>query len=219
MSAASAEQQGQGALHLVEIGPVSGGCDGAAHAGTRPDRVHRDERDLDSGGLSVIDGNQGSTAQVTTHRAFESGWNLAQFGIQALFALAILCGLLGVFGSGWLAETTTRAADLPITVSYDRFLRNSAPAQIQLAISAPVPHERVAVRLNRDYLDRVSVSQTEPRAAAVQADADGATYLFDLGPDKRGEITFSLKPQDFGILHAGWSVLGRSVSFTQLVYP
>jgi hypothetical protein len=167
----------------------------------------------------VIDGNEGSTAQVSTHRTFESRWNLAQLGIQGLFALAILCGLLGVFGSGWLAEATTRAPDLPVTVSYDRFLRNTAPAQIQLAISAPLAQERVAVRLNRDYLDRVSVSQTQPRAISVEADGDGATYLFELGADKRGEITFSLKPQEFGILRAGWSVLGRSVSFTQLVYP
>jgi hypothetical protein len=75
------------------------------------------------------------------------------------------------------------------------------------------------VRLNREYLDRVTVSQTEPRAEAVEASSDGAAYVFDLGPERRGRITFSIKPQDFGLIDANWSLLGRTVTFSQFIYP
>jgi hypothetical protein len=165
----------------------------------------------------MIDAN-GASVQIQTDRPFELRWNVTQSIIEGLFLLAISCGLLGLFGFGWFSQTSAIVPQAG-AVSYERFLRDNAPGQIELVVTSRAPDGKLRLVLNRGFLEQVSIPQTEPRASSVEADAAHVRYVFDLGAEGRGNVTLSIKPKTFGSIEADWTLNGQPVTFNQFAYP
>ncbi|AWN54123.1 hypothetical protein [Methylobacterium sp. 17Sr1-1] len=160
-----------------------------------------------------------TATEIRTFPVFERRWNWFQIGVQSLIGLVIASGLAGLFGDGPLARAERAVPDTPIVLRYDRFLRAGFPSQMRIGITRPLEAEHVAIDLNADFLQHVSVDATQPRAEAVDATPAGVTYRFRLGPERRGDITLMLSPREFGPVAARVSALGRPVDVPLLIYP
>lgn len=136
-------------------------------------------------------------------------------------AVLLIAGTLGLFGGGPLSHAAVTSG--PLTVDYDRFVRQRAPMQMTLRIDASaVNDDAVTVRIDRTYLDKVDVEHVLPEPDTVAAAGDGAVYRFAVtaGTASPVEVTFDLEPAEPGMAEGRISLdSGSSVDLTQFIYP
>ncbi len=125
-----------------------------------------------------------TATEIRTFPVFERRWNWFQTAVQSVIGLVIAAGLAGLFGDGPLAHAEQAVPDTPIVLGYDRFLRAGYPSRMRVGIARPLDAEHLAIDLNADFLERVSVTATQPPAEAADATPAGVTYRFRLGHDR-----------------------------------
>ena len=139
-----------------------------------------------------------------------------------LMGLVTAAGLLGFFGSGPFSGDSARSADGVLTVDYERFLRRHAPSTLRVSLLLPAtPAGRVALRVDRAYLDDALIESITPEPTHVAIGSDEITYQFD-SPQTGGElvVVFDLEAKKAGAVRLRLRAAGNSeVTVDQLIYP
>ena len=146
-------------------------------------------------------------------------WQRAGWVLMGLFTAA---GLLGFFGSGPLSNGTARSSDGVLAVDYERFIRRHSPSTLRVSLSpAATSTDRVALRVNRAYLDDAMIQSIVPEPAHVASGADEITYQFDSPPTRRKlVVVFDLEAKKAGTVRLRLRTGGTSeVAVDQLIYP
>ena len=138
-----------------------------------------------------------------------------------LMGILLLAVLLGFTGNGGLTGINKRmvgSQSTGIAVEYDRFLRREAPAEIRVTLFATSSEAARELQFSRDFFEKVQVDQVVPEPAQVTTHESGITYKF-AGTSPTMPITFYLQPKYMGSQEIRVQADGRSVSFSQFVYP
>ena len=167
---------------------------------------------------AVADGP--TPAQLDREMEFQRReWTVQRIGWAAM-ALVILAGLAGLFGSGPLGEATASSGSLQ--VDYPRFARKRLSAQVELTVGAAgIRDGRVALWLDRAFLDRVEVERVVPEPESVAADGGRVVYRFAVEPGAgEASIRFTVEPGSPGrwAWRAGL-VDGPELSLGGFVFP
>jgi hypothetical protein len=166
----------------------------------------------------MIGGDDATTVSVDIQRPFERRWNIAQTAIHGLILLALAAGCLGLFGSaGPFGTKTVPVPGTEASLTYERFLRRGAQTRFKLAMDPTTPGSTVTVNFSREFLDRLAIATTLPRAMSVQADKGGLTYTFAAVPGAVIEIV--ARPSGLGWTSPGFGILGTHISIDQFVWP
>lgn len=142
-------------------------------------------------------------------------WRFQRWGWAGL-GLLVLLGALGAFGDGPLAGARTRSEDGAVEVEWERIERAGRDSTIRLRTVAPHAGP-LLLRMEEGFVDRVTVSAAEPRAAG-EARAPGLVQLrFDPPPEgRRAEVVLSVHARRPGLV-TGRLVLGESAVSLHLV--
>jgi hypothetical protein len=134
--------------------------------------------------------------------------------LMTLFALA---GAVGLFGSG-VASHAQQTGDR-LRVDYERFGRQTVRSSLDITVATQARDgERVSVRVEREFFNRVSLLEVRPSNAHIALDKDSA--IFEV-PAFGGQAHLELhyEPEKTGTLQATIAVAGGgSVHVAQFVY-
>lgn len=100
------------------------------------------------------------------HPRARDAYYVAQRVGWILLALFLLLAIVGLFGDGPIASSSTSSSADGVTVrlEYDRFARSRSPQSLRLSIDAPgATADRVAVTLSGDLADGIQVESTSPQ--------------------------------------------------------
>ena len=110
--------------------------------------------------------------------------------------------LSSLLGNGPLSPRVETFGSMPLQMTYQRVLRRTAPSQIEIRTTAPLPDDQLEVELPNALATDMDVVATSPRAAALRAERDGLVYTFALGASRQGTITFTVKPRSAGLVRS-----------------
>jgi hypothetical protein len=163
---------------------------------------------------------RGSTWPVEERPAFHRrDYFVQRFG-WSFMGLVFLLGLLGLWGDGVLSDTTAHNDQARLTVSYERFVRNTGLTTLQLRISHDVRDEDVvAVRVSQEYLSDVEITGITPQPERVTSDETDLRYEFPVRDNSQLVVTFDLRPQGYGTKVGTIRLSDEAVVFQQFVYP
>ena len=118
---------------------------------------------------AMISSQKATETEFEPNPKFEFAWSRAQTLLHALIGLVILAGLLGAFGNGWLSKSNRSFTAVPLSVTYQRFMRANAPNELILTATAPLPAETIEIGIGSELLDSasISVTQLEPRPSEL----------------------------------------------------
>src|SRR3954462_11584167 len=137
-----------------------------------------------------------------------------------IVVLILVAGFAGVFGVGPLSYTQTTVG--PMTVEYQRFIRNLAPTELHLRVdqSAAVDGQ-IHIWLDQSFVDEFEIQEVNPEPVAMESGPDRVVYQFAVAESNPvAEIAFDLEPNEPGPSHSQIGVLdGPEVDFDQFVYP
>jgi hypothetical protein len=143
-------------------------------------------------------------------------WTAQRVGWVAL-ALVIVAGLMGLFGSGPVSNTSAGSRET-VWVEYERFVRYQAPTTLR--IRTRPQNDAAHVNVSREYLEKVKVEKILPEPARVSAGNGFVTYRFDVSGPGEFSVKFDLITQALGELPGTVAANDKSgVSFRQFVYP
>jgi hypothetical protein len=135
-----------------------------------------------------------------------------------LFALVSFIALTGLFGGGALGRVTAQSPDRALSVTYDRFQRQTRLTQFTFRMAVADADPRL--RVGPDFIDRYEVTSLQPAPAASSAGRDGIEYTF--ARPRGGELNVVLwaHPRQFGRIGLE-AQAGRDepVRLPILVYP
>ncbi|MGH1571297.1 hypothetical protein ACRAWG_12140 [Methylobacterium sp. P31] len=167
----------------------------------------------------MISNQDATDSQIEANPKFEVWFFRAQTVLQWLIGAVILAGVLGAFGEGWLSTETRSFPDLPLTVTYQRFLRASKPTNFELKATAPLSRDTLDVGVGSELLKRAWVNITEPGSVGVRATTEGLTYTFRLGAHRDGVIILKVSAQRVGPVDAVLTAEGKQLTLPLFVYP
>ena len=105
-------------------------------------------------------------------------WRLQRIG-WGIMALLIVAALLGLTGSGPLARATSGDAGALLQVEYSRFVRLDAPVTLEIEIAGEaVASHQVELRVERAYLQDISVEQIVPEPDEVRSAGEQLIFVF-----------------------------------------
>lgn len=127
-------------------------------------------------------------------------WRVQRVGWLCMSAL-VAAGLSGALGAGPLARTRIDVAGVGASISWDRVMRQSARATLEVALP-----ERVNKNLPRTiFVDAATlrafrIESIVPSPTHTRAAADGVIFDFDVAA--RGVVRFHVVPEDSGMHRA-----------------
>lgn len=154
--------------------------------------------------------------------AFERRWWRLQRICWAILTLLLLGGVAGLFGHGPLSKATVHPSGSELEVRYDRLARRETPTLLELRVDkSALASGRLAIRLNRELVDRMQLKQIVPTPLAAEPLADGVRFFFQTDPTRDSAfIIFSENPTTPGIVESEVTLEGsETVRFRQFVYP
>lgn len=155
--------------------------------------------------------------KVETSPSFDRNWYRAQTFLQAILALVILSGLLGVFGGGWLSTDVVRIG--PVEVTYDRFARKTVPFRITLRSSGERATGPLLVSLSGELTERAGIIRSVPTAASSKETPFGTEFVFPTDA-RQAHVVISVQPDRFGIFTWKLKIDGAGeASLFQIIYP
>lgn len=132
---------------------------------------------------------QDLTFQRREWRVQRVGWS-----VILLIVIAGLIGLLGLGPLGWADATVG-----PLSVTYQRFVRRSAPAEFEVRVAPEaIVDDAFALRLGGSFIDHVDMEQPFPAPDAMDAAADHVVYRFTTADASPARVRFMFQPRDAG---------------------
>lgn len=131
-----------------------------------------------------------------------------------IWALILIAALLGIFGTGPLSSA--RTSDGPLQAEYERFTRFGTTTE--LSITPGGGEGRTNIAISRGYLHDMVINDIQPQPQGATVLPDRIVYTFDAQPP--AELKFFSTFREVGAQKATiWGPDGRSLSYTQFVYP
>lgn len=149
----------------------------------------------------------------------QASWTVQRVG-WAIMALVIVATLLGLFGPGPFSKTTLSDQSASVWMTYHRFVRYQAPAQLRVHLR-PEGKDMVRLWFRRAYIESFQVQYVTPPPERVEAGPERLTYIFRVSdPQRATAVTFHLEPEECGP-HSGYVGLENHppLRFSQFVYP
>jgi hypothetical protein len=156
---------------------------------------------------------------VRENEAFENGWFIASTIALAIMTACVFAALTGVLGGGPLARASLSLPGRPVTVRYERFVRTQTPTRMDIAITGDLGSTAAEVHMDNKFLAARDIKDVLPRPDATRVDDDGITYLFALGPQHKGQISFWLTPNSTGFGRGTLAINGVGAALDQFIYP
>jgi hypothetical protein len=111
---------------------------------------------------------------------FQRKWWRFERVVWSIFALILICDLLGLFGRGWLAKAERSTPDRALTLDYERVQRASTPSAMTLHLGPPAVHDgHVQVFVSEDVIKPLGAQRISPQPAVSSLGDGGVTYTFD----------------------------------------
>jgi hypothetical protein len=144
-------------------------------------------------------------------------WAIQRIAWTLLYTL-LLGIILGLLGRGPLSSTVVASKDGGLRLEYERFLRHRSNAVLHITLRAA--SDKVQLKLDSAYLQRIDLEQVTPDPERVIAGSDSVTFVFNTRPGASVQATVEYFPQHVGMLH-GWIGVddGPMQAFSQFVYP
>ena len=165
----------------------------------------------DDAGLEFREGHGVSPIEKRLHRL---GW--------LVFAALLLAALAGLLGPGPISSQTAEAGP-SLSVAYQRFVRNHAPADLRIRVVPKTGQENIRLLVGHAFLEATELSNVKPEPEAVEVTPDGHVYVFEaaqLGSEPT-LILYRYQPDGaFADITVRMALEGGpGVSFRQFVYP
>ena len=139
-----------------------------------------------------------------------------------VLGLVVLAGLLGVFSSGPLSETTAGGRASGFELEYERFVRNTGKATWTIRLTpAAVRNHKAGLFVSDGLRQTMQVESIEPAPSTETGTAAGLLLEWDVprpGSPPLVRLSFrpdGLGPQD-GFVRAG---SGKEVPMSMFIYP
>jgi hypothetical protein len=162
---------------------------------------------------------QASPPPISDDMKFQQrAWVVERAGWLAM-TLFVALGLLGVFFSGLLSDTTVATQDRALVVTYQRFEHRTKRSHFTIRVAAPLAGE-VSLRLGASFARAYDIESLTPQPVSSTAGAAGLEL--DFAPSTAGDLSVEVaaRAKRFGILRTEIAVQGRgSVAITQIIYP
>ncbi len=167
--------------------------------------------DTDEQGLEFREGQGVSPAEERFHRL--GRW---------LFAGLLLAALAGLLGPGPLSSRTAEVSPV-LSVEYDRFVRNHAPADLRIRVMPIAGGDTVRLFVSNAFLQATELTRIKPEPEAVEVTPEGHVYVMS-APRLEGGTTLILYRYEpdgaFSDIPVRIAVEGGpEVRFRQFVYP
>lgn len=146
-------------------------------------------------------------------------WRIQRVGWAAM-ALVLLAALLGLFAEGPLSDTTLRSGDGRLEIEYPRFLRNGATSQMTLRFATGTAGT-ADVLLGPAIPRKLAFESIRPAPVASRTTFEGLILTFELGPEGRGKVNLSIRPNAPGFVAGpvGLAGAGAPPRISAFVYP
>ena len=174
--------------------------------------VMTDENDIpDEKGLEFREGHGVSRIEEIFHKL---GW--------VMFAGLLLAALAGLLGPGPLSSRTAEVSPA-LSVEYDRFVRNHAPADLRIRVLPVAGSDTIRFLVGNSFLQATDLTRVKPEPDAVEVTPEGHVYVLRT-PRLEGGTTLILYRYEPDSAFSDIPVRiaiegGPEVRFRQFVYP
>jgi hypothetical protein len=149
--------------------------------------------------------------QRATWRAERIGW--------ALLWLIMILALLGLFSEGLLSTTSAESPAGDLRVTYGRFQRSGAPAEVKLE-AAPQNGQEVVIRVSAPMLDAFTIESISPRPQAERGVTNGIELVFPVAAGEPLTAYMNVRPHKVGFVSSEIGIgRGRPAQLNQFIYP
>lgn len=148
-------------------------------------------------------------------------WTVQRLG-WIIMTLAVIAGLLGLFGQGPLSSTTTDESSLPFRFEYDRLARSQSSQIARLHLQPGASSNgRFSLWLSNEYVARVRIGRMTPEPVGARLSPGGLTYDFLVdASDHGGQIVLHFEVPKPGLLSGRIGLApSPSIAFSQWIYP
>ena len=119
------------------------------------------------------------TLAVGENLEFQRKWWRFEDFIWIVFALIILCDLLGLFGRGWLAKAKRTTADHALTLNYERIERASTPSIMTFHFGpAAIRSGHIQIFVSNSIVKQLGAQRVTPQPIVSAVGNGGITYIF-----------------------------------------
>ncbi|MDX1962889.1 MAG: hypothetical protein SFX18_07040 [Pirellulales bacterium] len=149
-------------------------------------------------------------------------WQKMEFyvfrGAWLIFSLALLAGLAGGFGQGWISGATARGKSA--TIEYDWLARYAAPAKLQIFLGDLEHQETCELALANNFIRGVEIDEFKPQPLRTRVGEDRVTFVFATDGADKIAITCDYQHQQAG-WHESliWPDGDEPLRLRQWVYP
>lgn len=146
-------------------------------------------------------------------------WVIQRIAWLLLTALLVAVAL-GLFGRGGpFSKVGAMAEDGSVRVEYQRFLRYHSPDVLQVSIEKAASRT-VRLRMDSQYARHIQIERITPDPQQELGEDGAVTYLFNVQPGAKVDVSFHFAPEKYGKLD-GWISLdnGSRLPFAHFVYP
>ena len=154
--------------------------------------------------------------QADEMRFHKRSWIVQRIG-WSFMALFILSALLGLFGSGWLSQASSR--DHNVQVEFERFGRVGSDARLRILVFNPA--ESNLLILAGTLLDNARIDRITPQPVSAVALSNGISFWI-AAPAGAGvaQALIDYTPTEPGTLRASLQVGNATAAeVKQFVYP
>lgn len=151
---------------------------------------------------------------------FQQRWWRFERALWLLFLLIVILDLIGVFGRGFLANSSTQAEDGSLHMKYERIERFRTPSLIQLGLtSKAVEDGKIKLWVSDTIIKPLGNQRIIPQPLTSELDGEGVLYTFPASA-KGNSVEFALEPGSSGFYQFGIHVLNHpGVQAKILVVP
>jgi len=148
-------------------------------------------------------------------------WIVQRIG-WVFFALVLLLACLGLFGNGPLSDAKAGQENGTLWLEYPRFARFKDEFRITAHVNSGTATEgETMIQLDREYLERVEVSNIIPEPDAEINAPGQVTYVFKTNnANPPFTAYFYLTPREVGMQAGTFQLQNEQVvRFSQFIYP
>lgn len=136
-----------------------------------------------------------------------------QVGV-VLLALFVVAGAAGLFGDGPLSRAVVTGG--AVTVTYERFARQTLGTELEVATQAPTTGAPVEIRLRREFLRNIDVLEMRPPNALKRLDEEAAIFEVP-SSGARAVLHLHYEPKRPGVLRTEVRVAAEPIAHVRQV--
>jgi hypothetical protein len=145
-------------------------------------------------------------------------WRVERIGWILLWLIMILA-LLGLFSEGPLSTTSVESPAGDLRVTYGRFQRSGAPAEVKLEAS-PKNGQEVVIRVSATMLDAFAIESISPRPQTERGVTHGVELVFPVAAGELLTVYMTVRPDGVGLVSSEIGIgPGRPAQLNQFIYP